>query len=359
MNIAADELKALLVEILQHGGSDAAEAEIVADHLIQANLRGHDSHGAMMIGWYMTWVQKGGLLPNTGAVKVKDEGSFLVFDGRRGFGQRTAREAITSGINRCRETGMAIVALKDSGHIGRLGTYGELAAQAGLVSLHFANALDSLLLVAPAGGKNPLFMTNPICFAMPETDNSPMIVMDYATSSMAYGKAEVYMKRGLPVPPNSIVDSEGRPTTNPKVLFEEPYGSLLPFGGHKGYGLMIFCELLAGCLSGGGTVNTYDKNTAGTANNLLSILIDPCRLVDKSHLQGLVDGLVSYTKACPPVIKDQPVLMPGDKERAILIQRRREGIPIDDQSWAQILKACQLVGLPPETAETFVNRQNH
>ena len=355
MNIPADKLKNLLQVILQHGGSDEYEAEIVADHLIQANLRGHDSHGAMMIGWYMAWVKEGNLKPNTPAGKVKDEGAFLVFDGRRGYGQRTAREALDAGIIRCRATGMAAVTLKDSGHIGRLGTYGEQAAKADLVSLHFANAHDSPLVVAPVGGKKPLFMTNPICFAMPGTDKTAPIVMDYATSSMAYGKAEVYMNKGIPVPLNSIVDHEGRPTTDPKVLFEEPYGSLLPFGGHKGYGLMIFCELLAGCLSGGGPVNTYGQESTGTVNNLFSILIDSSCLVDQPRLQGLVDGLVAYTKACPPVNPDQPVMMPGDIERATLAERQKSGIPVDDNSWAAILKACDTVRFSQQSAEAIID----
>ncbi len=200
MNIPVEKLKALLLKILKHGGSDKYEAEIVADHLIQANLRGHDSHGAMMVSWYMAWVKAGHLKSNTPARKVKGEGAFLVFDGGRGFGQRTAREALDAGIIHCRETGMAIVTLKDSGHIGRLGTYGEQAVEAGLVSLHFANAHDSPLMVAPVGGKKSLFMTNPICFAMPGTNKTEPIVMDYATSSMAYGKAAVYMNKGISVP---------------------------------------------------------------------------------------------------------------------------------------------------------------
>jgi uncharacterized oxidoreductase len=355
MHIPADKLNKLLQVILQHGGSDEYEAEIVADHLIQANLRGHDSHGIMMVSWYMDWVKEGNLKPNTPARKVKDEGAFLVFDGRRGYGQRTAREALDAGIIHCRETGMAIVTLKDSGHIGRLGTYGEQAAEAGLVSLHFANAHDSPLVVAPVGGKKPLFMTNPICFAMPGTDKTAPIVMDYATSSMAYGKAAVYMNKGISVPLNSIVDHAGRPTTDPKVLFEEPYGSLLPFGGHKGYGLMIFCELLAGCLSGGGPVNTYRQESTGTVNNLFSILIDSSRLVDQPRLQQLVDGLADYITACPPVNQDQPVMMPGDIERATLIQRQKEGIPMDDHSWAGVLTACDIVGLSKESVKAIIN----
>lgn len=355
MNISSGNLKTLLQTILQHGGSDEYEADIVADHLVQANMRGHDSHGAMMISWYMDWVKEGNLKPNTPAGKVKDDGAFLAFDGGRGYGQRTAREALDAGIMRCRETGMTMVTLKDSGHIGRLGTYGEQVAEAGLVSLHFANAHDSPLVVAPVGGKKPLFMTNPICFAMPGTDKTAPIVLDYATSSMAYGKAEMYMNKGVPAPDNSIIDHEGRPTTDPKVLFEAPYGSLLPFGGHKGYGLMIFCELLAGCLSGGGPVNTYGEKSTGTVNNLFSILIDSARLVDQPRLQGLVDGLVDYAKACPPVDPDQPVLMPGDIERTTLAQRQESGIPVDDNSWESILQACDTVGYSRQSAAAIIN----
>jgi uncharacterized oxidoreductase len=354
MNISADNLNALLLEIFRRGGSDEYEADIVADHLIQANLRGHDSHGVMMVRWYMEWVKAGHLKPNTPARKVKDKDAFLAFDGGRGYGQRTAWEALKAGITRCRKTGMATVTLKDSGHIGRLGTYGEQAVAAGLVSLHFANAHDFPLVVAPVGGQKPLFMTNPVCFAMPGTEKSTPIIMDYATSSMAYGKAEVYMNKGIAAPLNSIIDHEGRPTSDPRVLFQKPYGSLLPFGGHKGYGLMVFCELLGGCLSGGGSVNTYREESTGTVNNLFSILIDPLRLMEQTRLQELVDGLVNYIKACPPVNAKQPVLMPGEIERVTLVERQARGIPLDEKTWAAILKACDTVGFSKQDAQGII-----
>jgi uncharacterized oxidoreductase len=355
MNIPADKLKKLLQVILKHGGSDEYEADIVADHLIQANLRGHDSHGALMVSWYMDWVKKGGLKPNTPARKLRDENAFLVFDGGKGYGQRIIREAIAGGIERCLEIGVAIVSVGNSGHVGRLGTYGEQAAASGLVSLHFANAYEHPLVVAPVGGSKPLFKTNPICFAMPGTAITDPIVMDYATSSMAYGKAEIYMNKGIPLPEGSIVDHEGHPTTDPKVLFVEPYGSLLPFGGHKGYCLMLFCELMAGCLGSGGPVNTYSEDTVGTVNNMLSILIDPDRLQDTSRWQQLVKGLVAYTRACPPLNANQPVMLPGDIERTTLVERQKSGIPVDDRTWTELLETCDKVGISQPSIRGIIN----
>jgi uncharacterized oxidoreductase len=351
MNILANNLKRLLEEILLRSGSDDYEAEIVADHLIQANLRGHDSHGAYIIGYYMECLNKGAIKPNTSARLVSDQGTIMGFAGDRGYGQRIAREAMNAAIQRCKETGIVVMTLRNSGHLGRIGTYGEQASDAGFVSLHFANVIEFPPIVAPIGGRNPLFKTNPICFSMPGTDKTKPVIMDMATSSIAHGKAYVAMYKGHSLPENTVVDHEGRPTTEPKVLFEEPSGALLPFGGHKGYGLMVFCELLAGILSGGGTIQSFDDTTEGTFNNMLSLLIDPTRFVDQPWLQNALDDFVAYVKCCPPVDPDQPVLMPGDVERDVLALRENQGIPIDKASWKEILKAAEMVDMSHDEVE--------
>src|SRR5213593_5067150 len=170
MRVTADALRRLTSSILKSGGSEAAEADLVADHLVQANLAGHDSHGVGMIPAYVRHLGAGLVVPNTRAKLVKDEGAMLMFDGGRGYGRPVAGEAMDAAIARCRETGVVAMTLAYAHHIGRVGAYGELASGAGLVSLHFVNVTDHRATVAPFRGTDARFVTNPVCIAVPATE---------------------------------------------------------------------------------------------------------------------------------------------------------------------------------------------
>jgi uncharacterized oxidoreductase len=246
MRATAQQLRRLISTIVQSGGSAAAEADLVAHHLVQANLAGHDSHGVGMIPAYVRHLKAGLVVPNTRAKLVKDDGAVLMFDGGRGYGRPVAGEAMDAAIARCRQTGVTAVTLANAHHIGRVGAYGELASGAGLVSLHFVNVTDHRPIVAPFRGTDARFVTNPVCIALPGTDRQPPLLLDMATSAIAMGKVRVSKNEAKLVPEGIMIDAAGRPTRDPNVMYREPHGALLPFGGHKGYALAVVTELLAG-----------------------------------------------------------------------------------------------------------------
>jgi len=354
MNVTAMKLKKLLVVMLRKAGSDDYEADVVAEHLVSANLCGHDSHGAGILPTYIANLRAGLLKPGTAVTLVDDQGSILLFDGGRGYGQRVAAEAMLVAIDRCREKGVVAMALRNAHHIGRIGAYGEQAAAAGLVSLHFVNVIDHDPNVAPFGTGEARFSTNPVCMAMPATDSTPAVILDISTSTIAFGKARLAMKRGESLPPGVVVDANGQPTADPGVLFREPRGALLPFGGYKGFGLALFCELLAGVLTGGGTIQPRTPRLGGTVNNMLTFLLDPRRLVEHGWMQAEVDALVGYLKDAAPVDPAKPVLVAGDRARHIRERRQQYGIELEDATWEELLQTAAELGLERVELEGYL-----
>src|ERR1051325_6728055 len=221
MRTSADKLRQLTSAILKKGGSAAAEADLVADHLVLANLAGHDSHGVGMIPSYVRQLKAGLVIPNTRVKVVKDDGAVLMFDGGRGYGRPVAGEAMAAGIARCRQTGVVAMTLANAHHIGRVGAYGEMATAAGLVSLHFVNVTDHRALVAPFRGTDARFSTNPVCIALPATERQPAILLDMATSAVAMGKVRVAKNEGHEVEPGLLIDQQGRATRAPTVMYAE------------------------------------------------------------------------------------------------------------------------------------------
>jgi len=287
-------------------------------------------------------------------VKVlKDDGAFLMFDGQRGFGRRVAGEAMAAAIERSRESGVVVVTLANSHHVGRVGAYGELASAAGLVSIHFVNVADHMGLVAPFRGSDSRFSTNPVCISLPATATQPALLLDMATSGVAMGKVAVAKRAGKRLPEGNLIDPQGAPTTDPEVMYREPRGSLLPFGAHKGYALAVVTELLAGAMSGGGTIQPDNPRRGGVVNNMFSILVDPARLAGTDWLQREIDGFVAYVKASPPADAAKPVLVPGDPERISREERLRAGIPLDAATWAELVTAGEAMGVPRAQAESI------
>jgi len=354
MRLSADRLRRLTGAILRRGGSAEAEADLVAEHLVQANLAGHDSHGVGMIPAYVRHLQAGLVVPNTRAKVVKDDGAILMFDGARGYGRAVAGEAMAAAIARCRQMGVVAMTLANSHHIGRVGAYGEIASAAGLVSLHFVNVTDHRGLVAPFRGTDARFSTNPVCIALPGTEQHPPLLLDMATSAVAMGKIRVARNEGKPVAEGMLIDSGGKPTRDPNVMYGDPLGALLTFGGHKGYALAVVTELLAGALSGGPTIQPGNARRGGTVNNMFAVLVDPARLAGVDWLRREIDGFVDYVKASPPADPTAPVLVPGDPERMARDERARSGIYVDATTWDEILQAGEKLGHTRAESETLI-----
>ena len=285
---------------------------------------------------------------------VKTNGSIMMFEGKRGYGQAVGKMAMEQAIEKCRETGLVLMTLRNSHHLGRIGTYGEQSIEAGMVSIHFVNVTDHFPLVAPYRGSDARFSTNPICMAMPGTKKQSPVLLDMATSRIALGKARVAINKNETLEDGLVVDHKGQSSNNPGVmsgyLYPEkednpPLGALTPLGEYKGYGLALFCELFGGVLSGGGTIQPGNKRQDSIINNMFTLIIDPAKLVDIPWMQHEVEAIVSHSKASPPTNPEEPVLVAGDPERQFIKTRQTKGIPIDDATWKQILDGAEVLGL--------------
>jgi hydroxycarboxylate dehydrogenase B len=350
------KLRRVVEAICVAAGSEGDEPALVSENLVNANLMGHDSHGVGMIPRYISCVLTGALQPNAHAKMVVDSGALVVMDGQAGFGQVIGGEIMDVGIERAREHGVAIVATRNSFHLCRIGAWAERCAHAGFVSMHHTNVVGHGPAVAPYGGAEARYSTNPYTVGIPATDNQPMTVLDMATSVVAMGKVRVARNKGDQVAEGILLDSDGQNTTDPNVMYEEPKGAVKPFGGHKGGGLALINELLAGCMSGGQTLRpetVAGRNT--TLNNMLSIIIDPTKLVTESFFKSEIDATLDYIKATRPIDPDKPVLVPGDPERLMRAEREANGVPVDDATWTDILAAAKSVGLGDNTIEEIAS----
>jgi len=345
MIISADALLAVVAAVCRAGGSDADEVARVARHLVDANLMGHDSHGVGMIPAYVDSLRDGWLYPNRHVAVRVDGGAILQLDGQRGYGQVIGAEAMERGIAKAREHGVAVVALRNTHHLGRIGAWGEMCAGAGFVSIHYVNATVTRALVAPFGGSDARFTTDPYCTAIPATGSNPPIILDMATSRIAMGKVRVAHNKGVEVPDDALIDSTGRATRDPGVMFRSPRGALRSMGEHKGYGLALICESLAGAFTGGGVFRIENQSETGIINNMLSVIIDPDAVGERGALEHEVTALLGWVKASPPRAGFDEVLLPGEPERRRRAERLAGGIGIDEQSWREIRTAALAAGL--------------
>jgi len=352
--IRHNELHGIALRVFEAAGSEADEARLIADHLIEANLRGHDSHGVGLIPGYLQRLAGGTAVPNRKGRIVSENGSLIVYDGERAWGQIAAREATLIGIAKAREIGVAVVALRNPHHIGRVGTYGEMCVEAGMVSFHFVNVTDARPAVAPWRGTDARFSTNPVCIAIPGPEPQRPIILDMATSVVAMGKVRVARNKGEQMKPGILLGGDGKPTTDPGTMYRQPRGAVLTLGEHKGYALAFVCEMLAGALCGSGTMRP-ERQGAGTATNgMLTIVIDPSRLIDRQWLREEIAAMTAYITASPPIRADEPVLIPGDPERLTRAERIKNGVPIDDETWRELTVAARAINVliepPPAVA---------
>jgi uncharacterized oxidoreductase len=339
-------LKPFVEAIFAAGGSQPAEAEIVARHLVDASLLGHDSHGVIRVSKYVDWLRAGHVLANQHARIATDRGALVTVDGGFGFGQVIGTEAMEIAAERVALHGMATVAIRNSGHLGRIGAWPEMLAERGLASIHFVNTSGFGILVAPFGGADRRLSANPIAAGAPTRSGRP-VILDIATSVIAEGKIQIARNKGEPLPPDAVLDGRGRPTIDPKVFYGNPPGAILPFGGHKGSGLSFFCEILAGSLTGGHASNPRSPTADRLVNNMLSLAFDPQAFGDPDAFADDVAQLVDWVKASPPVAAGGKVLVPGEIEDSLRRERIAEGLPIDDATWLALCATAASVGVSP------------
>ena len=348
MRIPVHALTAVATAILLHAGRNQAAAERVSSRLVSANVTGHDSHGVGMIPAYVDGIESGQLLPNAEIEIVNDKGPFLLIDGGRGFGHVIADQAMEMAIERAKTSHFAVLSLRNSFHLGRLGDWGEMASMAGFICIIYANVQSERPLVAPYGGSDARFVTNPYCTAIPATEKNPMFILDMATSTIAMGKARVAKLSGKQVPVGSVIDPQGNPTTDPSVMFKEPAGSLTTFGQHKGFGLALLGDILGGAFSGGGAYLPEREVSDRIINNMMAILIDPDVFGEAKEFGIDIDRYIDWVKASPPAEGFGSVLMPGDPERLCAMDRCKNGIPLDSGTVEQLIATATSLNVPEE-----------
>jgi hydroxycarboxylate dehydrogenase B len=262
-----------------------------------------------------------------------------------------APQAVRIGIDKCKAMGLSAVALRNSGHVGRVGEWAEMAAADGLVSIHYVNAAQSLL-VAPFGGVDRRFSTAPYACGIPRAGTDPLI-LDFATSIVAEGKVLVASQGGKKLPADALITQDGEMSSDPRTLYgdfdpkamrsyKNGTGAIRAFGEHKGSGLAFMCEVLGGALTGTGAANEARPQWA---NGMLSFYIDPTKLDAENFFPAEVTRFVGYVKSSKPVKKGDEVLVPGEQELRTKSARLAGGVPLPDDTWALITAAARSVGV--------------
>jgi uncharacterized oxidoreductase len=342
------KLVSLVSLTMERAGSSAAEAATIARRLVDANCVGHDSHGVIRVGKYLEWVEKGWLRPNQPPTIAFESDTIAIIDGNRGFGQVIGEFAARLGIGKAAKSGLAMIGLRNCGHLGRVGDWAEMAAAEGQVSLHFLNT-SGAQRVAPFGGRDRRLSTNPISIGIPVDGGDPIIV-DVTTSTVAEGKLMVAANKGEHVPEGWIIDRDGDPTTDPQAFYDG--GALLTVGAHKGSGLSIVTDLLAGAVSTG---RSSDPDDVVLRNNMLSIYIDPAVYAPDGSVMTEARRFVDWVKASPPMRAGESVLAPGDIERRTRAMRVRDGVPIDDKTLEDLIAAAESVGIAAREARAMLD----
>ena len=338
--VSADVLTDWVVRVFQAAGVAIDESNLVADSLVGSNLRGHDSHGVMRVPQYVAWVQSGDYRAGVDLIVNRETAAAVVTDGQWGFGQVQSRRLLDLTIAKAREIGLAAGTGRRFGHVGRLGEYAERAVEHGLALIATVNNGGAGQRVAPPGGLAARLGTNPLCIGAP-TDDGP-IILDFGTSAAAEGKVRVhYIDNKRPVPDGWLLDHQGKPTNDPAVLYEPPFGTILPVGGpqaYKGFGLGFALDILAAGLSGGRTC--FEGTPIAKGNNVLFLVFEPDSFAGRDHL--LAEATGSFAT---PAIARAPRGSNRSNCRAIpngaFSKKDPRGIPIAEAHWNKLVEVSE------------------
>jgi uncharacterized oxidoreductase len=353
MLIRHDTLTTLVRDIFAAQGCSAAESGRIAQYLVAANLTGHDSHGVIRVPRYVAMLGRDEVRRDVTAEIVTDTPAFALVDGGYGFGQTVGPQAVRLGVDKALQGGVAIVGLRHSGHLGRIGEWAEMAAEAGLCSLHFVNVAGSEL-VAPFGGVERRFSTAPFAAGFLAPGRAP-VILDFATSLVAEGKVLVAANGGKKLPEGSLIEPDGTLSQNPDTLYGPPaadggrnaqngFGAIRAFGEHKGSGLALICELVAGALTGSGCAGPGPRRFC---NGMLSIYMAPSQFGSPDDLAAETARYLDYFKACRPAEAGGEVLLPGEPEARRRAERIAGGVTLTDEVWRSLGETARAGGLDP------------
>lgn len=344
--LAADGLRELGEALLTAVGAAPAQAELVADHLVESGLLGHDSHSVLRLPQYVEMVRSGKVRVD-GQLEILRETPWMAqVSGHWGFGAVTATEAMKLAVTKAQAGGFSTVTVRDCNHVARLGRFAAMAAAEGnLIGAMCANGHGGDLAVAPHGGRERRLPTNPLAVAIPTLHEWP-IVLDMTTSMTSGGALRHFQNLGAPVPEGCIIDGEGNPSTDVEAYYGPPPGAILPLGypqaGHRGFGLAVVVDILAGALSGAGCTQA-DPPEAGNA--LFIWVLNVEAFGPKEEFLAETGRFIEWVKSSLPAAGFEEVVLPGENSHRILAQRECQGMWVDETAWAQIGRLAEELGV--------------
>jgi LDH2 family malate/lactate/ureidoglycolate dehydrogenase len=340
LTIGSERLRAVATAIFTALGTPKDVTEETVEILIASNLAGHDSHGVQLIPNYARLVEQGRVVPTARPEIVDESATTALVAGRWGWGQYTAAWGTEVALGKARESKIAVVALVECNHVGRLGEYAERAARAGLGLIATLGSAEKSGATAPFGGRTGVLGTNPWSMALP-AGRREHVLLDFATTVIAGNKVAVARAKGEALPPGAILDREGRPSTNPEDLREG--GVMLPFGGHKGYALSVFAELMGNVVA-----PSYRFRGPGRWGGTLLIAFDPAMFAPRGEYEAEVDAVLGRLKAVEPAAGFDEVLVPGEPESRSRRRRSAEGVPLPEATWQALVETGRKLQLDVE-----------
>jgi LDH2 family malate/lactate/ureidoglycolate dehydrogenase len=344
--VTASALRSHLERMLAALGVPGHQTGVITDNLVEADLRGIDSHGCHLMALYVGRVRSGHLRPETRVTVLDDRGSTVRLDGGIGFGQVAGVEAVDLAVARAREHGVATVSVREITHVGALGYYTMRASAEGCVAIAFQNGGT---IVPPFGGTTPLFSTNPFSYAVPAERHAD-VVYDIATTAAAGNRILLARKRGdTAIPEGWANDDQGYPTTDPQAA---SIAQLQWFGGHKGFGIGLLVEIMAGVLadSSFGTTEHSDSELAGwdrIAKGATFVVLDVSRFLPLQRFRDHVDQLVDDVHASGVAPGHERILVPGELEAERRATRLEHGVPLSDELVAELDQLATSLDRPP------------
>lgn len=339
--VSPGKLREAVSRMYRAAGVPSADADFLADTLVQADLWGHQSHGVLRTSWYYEKLKTGAMKAVTATETVVDAGAIAVIDGRDGVGQVIARHAAAEAVRRAKAHGVGVVSVRNSGHFGTCMYYTRSIALEGCVGLIATNGGPNM---PPWGGLGKLIGTNPWSVAAPAGRNAPM-VMDIAVSGVARGKVYLARQRHEKIPDTWALDKHGHPTTDPAAALE---GYILPMAGHKGYAIGVIVDMLAGVLSGSGYLDgvhgPYDPVNPSRAGHFVAAF-DVSRFQPREQFDARMDDYIARLKSVPVAPGHEGIFYPGELEALRDGRNRREGLALPADTLADLARVAVDAGL--------------
>jgi LDH2 family malate/lactate/ureidoglycolate dehydrogenase len=356
MRVPAPRIRQQLVTVLRAWGMSQAHADTTAEMMLETDLRGVDSHGISMLPTYDREFRAGRLNMRPLFKTVREGPSFALIDADASLGHPVSVHAMNLAVDKCRESGVAVVSVFNSHHFGAAGCYSRIAADRGVIGMVTASTRG--VTMVPTFGAEPVMGTNPLAFAAPARRNSPF-ELDMATTTVAAGKVKVYKLNHRPLPAGWVVDDKNHPVTDPEqafgYVFDRPEGGITPLGGarevggHKGYGLAVMVHILGGALAGASfspirnrTQKPSDPHNIGH----FFLAIDPRAFRAPGEFEDDLDQVIDTLHGAKRADSAQPVLVAGDPEMATRAERLRDGVPVPDDLMEQLRSVAKSANVP-------------